>query len=98
MRKFDRRDRRPFNKNRRNFKGKRRDDKKGPPPFDVLFRRWKKYVEVNGIIAECKKREHYVKPSELRQRKINSAKRKVLKQKRMEAAMMEQRKRNSQYW
>ena len=101
MRKFDNKNRRQFDKRgpRKDFKRKGRFQKKdGPPPFDVLLRRYKKYIEVNGIIAECKKREHYVKPSEIRQRKINSAKRKILKQQRMEAAHMEARKRNSNYW
>jgi small subunit ribosomal protein S21 len=60
------------------------------------MRRWKKYVEVNGVIAEIKKREFYVKPSELRQRKINTAKRRVQKQKRLEQAEYERRKRS--FW
>lgn len=98
MRKFQGRDRRQFNKNKsRHYKGKRRKHD-GPPPFDVLLKRWKKYVEVNGIIAEVKRREFYVKPSEVRQRKINASKRRVQKQKRLEAADWERRRRESRIW
>jgi small subunit ribosomal protein S21 len=105
MRKFDNKNRQQFNRGpKRDFKkggykGKgRRDEKRGPPPFDVLLRRWKKYVEVNGVIAEVKKREAFVKPSELRQRKINTAKRRVQKQKRLEQAEWERRRQSRNYW
>ena len=33
----------------------------GPPPFDVLMRRFKKKVERDGIIAEVRERRYYEK-------------------------------------
>jgi len=49
----------------------------GPPPFDVLMRRFKKKVERDGIIAEVRERRYYEKPSAKRQKRMNAWKRKL---------------------
>ena len=49
----------------------------GPPPFDVLMRRFKKKVERDGIIAEVRERRYYEKPSAKRQKKKNAKKRRI---------------------
>ena len=48
-------------------------------PFDVLFRRWVKKTEEDGLLRELRAREFYEKPSEKRRRKHKTA---VAKQKR----------------
>jgi small subunit ribosomal protein S21 len=68
--------------------------KKGPPPFDVLLRQFKKKVERDGIIQECRRREFFVKPSELRQRRKNEAVRKRKRQMEMEKQEWEARRRS----
>tara|TARA_Y100000768_G_scaffold322216_1_gene258398 strand:+ start:177 stop:449 length:273 start_codon:yes stop_codon:yes gene_type:complete len=65
----------------------------GPPPFDVLFRRFKKKAERDGIVAEVRKRQYYIKPSEKRQQKMNEWKRKVKIEKLREARALEEYKR-----
>ena len=49
----------------------------GPPPFDVLMRRFKKKCERDGIVAEVRERQYYEKPSARRQKRINAWKRKI---------------------
>ena len=49
----------------------------GPPPFDVLMRRFKKKCERDGIVAEVRKRQYYEKPSAKRQKKKNAKKRRI---------------------
>lgn len=52
-------------------------------PFEVALRRFKKLCEKAGILAEVRKREHFVKPSVKRKRKaIASRKRNVTKRPR----------------
>lgn len=38
-------------------------------PFDVLFRRWVKKVEEDGLLRDLRAKEFYEKPSEKRRRK-----------------------------
>lgn len=49
---------------------------------DQMMRRFKKLCEKEGLTKELRKREHYEKPSERRQRNI----RKAIKRREMEAA------------
>ena len=49
----------------------------GPPPFDVLMRRFKKKCERDGIVAEVRERQYYEKPSARRQKRINASKIKI---------------------
>ena len=65
----------------------------GPPPFDVLMRRFKKKVERDGIIAEVRERRYYEKPSSKRQKKINAWKRKLKIEKLREEHALEVYKR-----
>ena len=65
----------------------------GPPPFDVLMRRFKKKVERDGIIAEVRERRYYEKPSAKRQKRINSWKRKLKIEKLREEQALEVYKR-----
>lgn len=50
-----------------------RNKPKGPPPFDVLLRQFKKKCERAGIIQEVRKREYYEKPAQKKQRKKKEA-------------------------
>ena len=65
----------------------------GPPPFDVLMRRFKKKVERDGIIAEVRERRYYEKPSAKRQKRINAWKRKLKIEKLREEQALEVYKR-----
>tara|TARA_B100000900_G_scaffold320397_1_gene279612 strand:+ start:100 stop:375 length:276 start_codon:yes stop_codon:yes gene_type:complete len=65
----------------------------GPPPFDVLMRRFKKKCERDGIVAEVRKRQYYIKPSEKRQQKMNDKKRRIMIDKLREAQALEHYKR-----
>ena len=65
----------------------------GPPPFDVLMRRFKKKVERDGIIAEVRERRYYEKPSAKRQKRINDWKRRIQIEKWREEAALEHYKR-----
>ncbi|MFQ6092759.1 MAG: 30S ribosomal protein S21 [bacterium] len=47
--------------------------------FERALRRFNKTCMKEGILSEIRKRQHFEKPSERRKRKINSAKRKLLK-------------------
>ena len=42
-------------------------------PFEVALRQFKKKVELSGITAEMRKREHYEKPSVRRKKKSEAA-------------------------
>ena len=55
----------------------------GPPPFDVLMRRFKKKAERDGIVAEVRKRQYYEKPSLKRQRKLKESLRRIAKEQRL---------------
>lgn len=43
--------------------------------FEKAFRQWKKKVQNAGIVQEVRDRQHYIKPSERRQKNMNAAKR-----------------------
>ena len=65
----------------------------GPPPFDVLMRRFKKKCERDGIVAEVRERQYYEKPSARRQKRINAWKRKFKIDKIREEQALEHYKR-----
>ena len=88
MRKFD--NRRP---QRQKEWGRKPKKPSGPPPFDVLMRRFKKKVERDGIIAEVRERRYYEKPSSKRQKKIIAWKRRLKIDKLREIQALEQYKR-----
>ncbi len=48
---------------------------------DSLIRKFNKKVQSEGIIAEIKKREHYLKPSLRKQQKIQIARKKSIRRK-----------------
>lgn len=48
-------------------------------PFDVALRRFKRSCEKAGILAEVRRREHYEKPTTVRQRKAAAAVKRSLK-------------------
>lgn len=48
---------------------------------DSLIRKFNKKVQSDGIIAEIKKREHYLKPSLRKQQKIQIARKKSIRRK-----------------
>ena len=48
-------------------------------PFDVALRRFKRSCEKAGILAEVRRREHYEKPTTVRQRKAAAAVKRHLK-------------------
>ena len=47
--------------------------------FEKALKRFKKTCEKAGIISEMKKNQHFEKPSEKKKRKLNAAKRKLIK-------------------
>jgi small subunit ribosomal protein S21 len=48
-------------------------------PFEKALRRFSKSCERAGILSDMKKFRHYEKPSEERKRRINSSKRKRMR-------------------
>ena len=48
-------------------------------PFEKALRRFSKNCERAGILSDIKKFRHYEKPSEERKRRINSSKRKRIR-------------------
>ena len=46
-------------------------------PIDKALKRFKKECQKAGILAELRRREHFEKPSVVRKRKIEAAKRKA---------------------
>lgn len=46
---------------------------------DALIRKFNKKVQTEGIMAEIKKREHYLKPSLRKQQKIQMARKKYIR-------------------
>ena len=76
-------------------RNKKFQKKNRKPSFDQLLRAFKKKVERDGIIQEVRRRQYYVKPSELRQKKINDKKRKIQLQKIREAEAEMRRKQTS---
>jgi len=73
--------------------GRKPNKPSGPPPFDVLMRRFKKKSERDGIVAEVRKRQYYEKPSAKRQKRINDWKRRIKIEKWREEAALEHYKR-----
>ena len=69
----------------------------GPPPFDVLMRRFKKKCDRSGVVAEVRERQYYEKPSSRRQKKINAWKRKIKIDKIREEQALEAYKRSGRY-
>jgi len=48
---------------------------------DSLIRKFNKKVQNEGVLAEIKKREHYLKPSLKKQQKIQMARKKYIRNK-----------------
>ena len=48
---------------------------------DALIRKFNKKVQIEGIMMEIKKREHYLKPSLKKQQKIQMARKKYIARK-----------------
>ena len=53
-------------------------------PFDRAFRRFTKSCEKSGLMAEIRRRQRYEKPSEIRKRMENAARRKLRKMRYLE--------------
>jgi small subunit ribosomal protein S21 len=51
-------------------------------PFQVTLRRFKKACEKSALLSDVKKNRFFEKPSVIKRRALNAAKRKVLKQTR----------------
>ena len=49
-------------------------------PFEKALRRFKKTCEKAGVISDMRKNQHFEKPSDRRKRKINSSKRRRMKE------------------
>jgi len=56
--------------------------------FDRAFRRFTKACEKCGLMAEIRKHQRYMKPSEARKRKSAAARRKMKKMMRMQQRAM----------
>ena len=50
--------------------------------IDDALRRFKKNIQRSGILSDIKRRDHYEKPSAVRKRKLEAAKRKQKKKNR----------------
>lgn len=48
-------------------------------PFEKAFKRFTKACEKAGLMSDIKKHQHYEKPSEMKKRKENAARRKMRK-------------------
>ncbi|MBC8466152.1 30S ribosomal protein S21 [bacterium] len=53
-------------------------------PFDRAFRRFTKACEKCGLMAEIRKHQRYIKPSEAKKRKSAAARRKMRKLRRLQ--------------
>ncbi|MFZ5433721.1 MAG: 30S ribosomal protein S21 [Calditrichota bacterium] len=53
-------------------------------PFDRAFRRFTKSCEKSGLMAEIRRRGRYEKPSEIKKREENAARRKQRKMRYLE--------------
>lgn len=56
-------------------------------PFDRALRRFNKLCEKSGLMAEIRKHQRYVKPSEAKKRKSAAAQRKMRKLMRLQQLM-----------
>ena len=63
-------------------------------PIERAMRRFTKVCEKSGVLSELKLYRHYEKPSEERKRKKNSAKLRVLRDKKREEIGYERRGRS----
>lgn len=59
-------------------------EKRPGESIDKVLRRFKRKLKDEGVIDEIKKREYYEKPSELRKKRENAAKRRTRRQQRMD--------------
>lgn len=48
-------------------------------PYDIALRRFKRACEKAGLMSEMRQREHYEKPTQVRQRKLAAAKKRAQK-------------------
>ena len=48
---------------------------KNVEPFDRMLRRFKKICDKKGIVKECRDRQYYVKPNDLKNQKNQAIKR-----------------------
>ena len=53
--------------------------------FESALRRFKKKCEKAGILSDLRRHQHFEKPSERRQRKLNAARRKQLARRQQES-------------
>jgi small subunit ribosomal protein S21 len=53
-------------------------------PFERAFRRFTKSCEKSGLMAEIRKRQRFEKPSEIKKREDNQARRKIKKMRHLE--------------
>jgi small subunit ribosomal protein S21 len=56
-------------------------------PFEKALRRFKKTCEKAGVMSDLKKHQHFEKPSERRKRKINSSKRRRIKEQELKESV-----------
>ncbi|MCK5119015.1 MAG: 30S ribosomal protein S21 [Candidatus Latescibacteria bacterium] len=56
-------------------------------PFEKALRRFKKTCEKAGVMSDLKKHQHFEKPSERRKRKINSSKRRRIKEQELKESI-----------
>ena len=56
-------------------------------PFEKVLRRFKKICEKAGVMSDLKKHQHFEKPSERRKRKINSSKRRRIKEQELKESI-----------
>lgn len=58
-------------------------------PFEVALRRFKRACEKAGVLTEVRRREYYIKPTELRKRKQAAAIKRHLKRLMRERQLLE---------
>ncbi|MCD6335981.1 MAG: 30S ribosomal protein S21 [Candidatus Latescibacteria bacterium] len=56
-------------------------------PFEKALRRFKKTCEKAGVMSDLRKHQHFEKPSERRKRKINSSKRRRMKEQQLKESL-----------
>jgi len=65
--------------------------------FERALRRFSKACEKSGVLSDLRKNQFYEKPSEKRKRKLNQAKRKVLRDRLIEQGIIKIKPRNRRY-
>jgi len=48
-------------------------------PFEIALKRFRKQVEKGGVVADCRRREAYEKPSIAKKRKDAAARKRLMK-------------------